>query len=269
LAAVVVTIITFDILQNHFINGQVNLVVMALLVLFFESSRRNEEFKASLFLSMAIAIKLVPMIFVGYLIFRKKIKSIVYVALITPSLMLLPAIVTGKKIIAYYQSYLHGFILDRVGIAGGLNTSHIEYSLQYFLRKILQHKHESFLIMLFAAFMVCIPIAWQEIEAWKKKDTENNIWIFALYLIAIPLISPMSEKHHLVYLIPILWLSSIALLHRKTQYFSTKVTLLCMAFVFLTIGKVFQQNELYFIFLCLSYGLAIFMSRDDERMRKG
>jgi len=60
---VLLLIILLNVVQNNFLNGQVNIIVLLLCLIFFHYWEKGESIIAALFLAVAISIKLVPLIF--------------------------------------------------------------------------------------------------------------------------------------------------------------------------------------------------------------
>ncbi|MCL1672876.1 glycosyltransferase family 87 protein [Elizabethkingia ursingii] len=59
----------FAIVQDNFLNGHVNFIVLCFCVLFFKFLRKSKYILSALFLALAISIKVTPLIFLGFLFF--------------------------------------------------------------------------------------------------------------------------------------------------------------------------------------------------------
>ncbi|MCX6554920.1 MAG: glycosyltransferase family 87 protein [Candidatus Aminicenantes bacterium] len=257
----ILSVLIFDVLQNHFLNGQVNLIVLALMILFIHHDIKSNNFKAAVFLSLAISIKVVPLILIMYLFFRKKFDSIVCTFLFISFWVFSPAVVAGNRMISYYQGYFQQFILKRVGSIGKMNASHVEFSLQYFLKKTTHGIVPDFYLLILSVLLVTFPIIVLELVSLKKNWRENRLWIFSLYLVAILLISPMSEVHHLVFFIPALFLCSMAVLYRTVERSIGQLLFLAATFSFLILAGLCRANVFYFVALGLGYFMVLFLSR--------
>ena len=248
-----VSILAFDVIQNHMLNGQVNFVVLALTVLFFKALSQGKNAGAALLLSLAVVIKLVPLIFLVYLLVRRKVRALVYAIGLTILVMLLPLPLVGGKIFSFYHTYLHQFLLSRVGLSGEWGPGTGGFSLRSLLDPLFSSADSRFSGLVLASVLVLMPIICLELTRRTDKDQEKELWVFCLYLIATLLISPMSETHHLVLFIPALALGSVAIVCRAEYVSFGRIFLYVAAFVFLLAGKMLDSSPLYFLSLVMGY----------------
>jgi alpha-1,2-mannosyltransferase len=177
----------FTVVQSNLRNGQVNFVVLALCVVALAASR------AALFFSLAIAVKLVPLALVPYFALRRPPQWIVASLLLTVGWCLLPAVTLGGRVVDVYQQYW------RVFLASSLlpRAQPLDFSLAGTIAAAAGTTVTSTLrvgaaIVVFVALMV----------ADARRFRGEHARPFALYLLAIPLVSPQSEVHHLAFMLP-------------------------------------------------------------------
>lgn len=224
----------FALLQDNQLNGQVNFILLYLMVLFFKFSANAKIFWASLFLSIAIAIKVTPLIFIGYLFFYKRFKTIVLTLfLLLIWLLLLPNFFQPfAKNIEYYQYYLDTFILHRTQDFGEENLHSGYFSLTTFLSNFTGK------ISIVLSGAICVlGLAYYQLKE------RLEVYIFSGYLIAILLISPMSEQHHLILTFPFL----VLLLMSK------KVLNIILLLMFIVCASINIKNEITLVSLLLLY----------------
>ncbi len=120
-----------NILQNNLLNGQVNILVMLLSILFFYFFVENKLILASAFLAVAISIKIVPVIFLIVSIKKKNFPLLLYTFLFVLILcILLPYLINGHNVFEYYQDYLNEFVLLKINGAPLITKSvFVFYSL--------------------------------------------------------------------------------------------------------------------------------------------
>jgi len=108
----VVCIILLDIIQNNLLNGQINIVVLLLSVFFLLYLNKEEYILSSIFLAAAIAIKLTPLIFIFFLLKRKRFKELGLTFLFTVFFIFaIPYMISGSETTEYYKIYLNKLIL--------------------------------------------------------------------------------------------------------------------------------------------------------------
>jgi hypothetical protein len=75
--------------------GQTDLLMLVFIFLFISCTDRGKDFWAGLFLAMAVIIKPTPLIFMPYLLFKRRFKPVVSLVMASMVLVLLPSIVYG------------------------------------------------------------------------------------------------------------------------------------------------------------------------------
>ncbi|TDL99575.1 MAG: hypothetical protein C4K58_06705 [Flavobacteriaceae bacterium] len=189
-----INLLQFAILQNNFLNGQVNIILLFLCTLFLYYHLRKNIFFESLFLAIAISIKITPAFLLIFLLFHKKIKTILLTSVLAFLFIFgLPFLLTGFKSIEYYKYYLDTFILHK--------TMQGDEIIGYSLSSIFSYVTPKFAVILSAFTMIVVNFLNQKLSVIESSKIQKTI-LFSLYLISILFISPMSEGHHLILIFP-------------------------------------------------------------------
>ncbi|HWL39905.1 MAG TPA: glycosyltransferase family 87 protein [Gemmatimonadaceae bacterium] len=198
-------------IQNHLLNGQINFVVLLLCLLFARAAREGRVMPAALFLATAIATKLVPLIFAPYLLLRRRFGVLAAALAGATLLSFAPVVFLGQSIVPIYRDYLSRLAAHNE--RGALNAETVYYSLDGAVREVVATiaSGPSVALRLAAAAAVMLPLLIIDLRL-RRGGTQADRWASALYLVAILLIAPVSETHHLVFLFPAIVLLAIPLL---------------------------------------------------------
>jgi hypothetical protein len=191
----------FPIIQNNFLNGQVNLIVVALCVLFLRSHLSNRTMAASLFLGAAIAIKLVPVLLIGFLLLRRAFKTAGLSIAFAGLFCLLPVVVVGKSLFTMYADYFSGFVLGNVSGSSGYSNPFF-FSLYGFLKYVSAGALDGTGWMIFSVGVVGLVTVLSHKIVVRNNTKAAAVTAFCFYLLAILLVTPMSETHHLAWALP-------------------------------------------------------------------
>lgn len=204
----------FTVVQSNLRNGQVNFLVLALCVLAAlkgpphvhnagpntgSANLSGERHRASLFgersaiaWSLAIAVKIVPLALAPYFLLRRRWIWLLGAAGCLMILLVLPAVLVGWRIVDMYEEYWRVFLGSSFTRAQPL-----DFSLAGAIASSLGVAAAP-AIRFAVAIAVMTAIAWLDLRRTHRRDTEA----FAAYLLAIPLVSPQSEVHHLAFAFP-------------------------------------------------------------------
>lgn len=240
-------IIYLNIIQNNLLNGQINVTVLFLCCLFYVNYKKRNTFLTSLFLSVAISVKLVPVFLLLFLLIRKEYKLIMYVVFLTFVFILLPAVIIGENIFTYYNFYFHKFL--STNLAPGFNEEY-QSGMFFSLAGFVKFINPVLITGLLPTIICMVVVASFFIFADKYYSKNNGTIIFFLYLCSFLLISPVSETHHLIFLGPliILILADYWINYRQKSYLDYVVLLIVIILLFA--GKSFHY--LYFPMIVIS-----------------
>jgi hypothetical protein len=194
-------------LQNHLRYGQLNLLFLCLCSLFLAFHLRERGHAAAAALGGAIALKLTPAAFFLYLCrgrwYRTAVLAIGWTLLLAVGL---PALVSDKVLVLYRDGWA-----QEVGrLVGGPVTYawRTRFMLAAVLTEIWPRVAAVPGLRYAAAAAVFGPILW--VQPRLARDPRSGLFLFALYMTAMPLVSPVSETHHLAVLAGPLWIWLLA-----------------------------------------------------------
>jgi alpha-1,2-mannosyltransferase len=197
LTAIVVAVFG-DVLQSEFANGQVNLLVLALALAGVRLETRSPHL-GPLLLGAAIAVKLTPALLLVYWCVKGRWQSVLAASAWAVGLTLLPWVAVGNRLWSLYAAYVEEFLLARIGspvVAG------VFFTPAGFWAWLTGAVPRGAVGLISAAAVVSGLIVWQ-LRLQSRGDAEDGSADGAApYFAATLLLSPMSEIHHLTYLLP-------------------------------------------------------------------
>src|SRR5262249_17660588 len=190
-------------LQNHLRYGQVNLLLLYLCSLFLALHLRRRVRGAAASLGGAIALKLTPALFLFYLVRGRWYRTIILTVASTLVLaMALPALVSTNVL----ELYREGWLPRVTGAVGA--PIRFEWRTRFTLAAVLTEFWPRLATLpglrYLAAAAVLGPLLW--IQPRLSRDARGALFLFALYLLAMPLVSPLSQTHHLLMLAGPFWI---------------------------------------------------------------
>lgn len=247
-------LLLYGIMNNNFLNGQINMLVLLLCTLFFHYYLKSRKLVAGWLLAAAIVTKLTPAIFLVYLFFKKDIRSLL---LLVPQMLvlalLLPMLFAGTRVFGLYEHYFQTFIVAKLSSAESAAAA-VSFDLTPVLQFLLPGL-PAFISFCLAVALVLIPIVYTQL-AIKKSDTfkrQHEILIFSLYMLAMLLISPMSETHHLIYMYPAILIIIHSLAYGQGLNLKIWLLLAVCMFAVLAPGKHFSAGPFMAIMICYGF----------------
>lgn len=245
-AAAAIVAVFGDVVQNEFLNGQVNVIVLALAVSAIHLTDRRPR-AAALLLGVAIALKLTPALFLLYWTLERRFRIVLESVLWATVLIASPWLIVGDRLWVLYDSYVREFIFDRTASA----DPHAEaiFFTPYGLWGWLTSSAPGRVVIIGSSLAVIAALVIWKLRAvparaatWRRSDA----WIFAA---ATPLLSPMSEVHHLTSLLPAATIDAAAVRRRPGGLFWAATL---MFVVFIWVGWADRTGPWYFLsVLCL------------------
>jgi len=229
-------VLLLDSIQNNFLNGQVNFVVLYLCLRFLRDHRDGRDSRAAIALGAATALKILPGILLFFLLFRGRFRTAFLAALWTIAFCLLPWLVVGNRLWGYYSTYAHQF-LARAAWATGPKMSGIFFSVSEFLG-YLSPALGKWRFLRFASALFVLGVL-------GKKARIPLLNAFGLFLAAALLISPKSDTHHLVLLYPGAVLLSLNW-YRNRRASTVTTGLLVLFWMLYVLGSVWKDSPLTF-----------------------
>ncbi len=179
------------VLQNHLLNGQVNFVVLLFCILFLKYEFEDKTLLASVFLALAAAIKLVPLILFLFLLLRRRFKALALSAILFIAFCLLPVITLGGDLFDIYGAYVRDFIFGK--FSGGLPGRYTYFTLYGFLSQTVPALRSIPSLEIVSAAVVSLSVVAVDLMAIRRNGSIAGLWTCHLYFMAILLISPLSE----------------------------------------------------------------------------
>ncbi len=164
--------------------GQINLIVLALFVLFFLALSRQKNVWAGVILSGLITIKITPVLFILWLVRLKKWRTIL--ASLISLLMINLAVLVRLPVVVFRQF----LILTKGGLLAS-STFYFNQSWVAALNRFFQGSEIWSRLLVLVIFFTVV---------YKLK--KFNLWSFSLMLLVVTMISPVTWQHHLVGLVP-------------------------------------------------------------------
>ena len=241
-------LILFPPIHSNFLNGQVNLIVLVACVMFFRKLMQGQQLSGAAWLAVAIAIKLLPAIFLGFLLVRGKFRFILLTILFTAALLLLPILVGGEQIFTYYAHYIDSFLLRGISDIGGESHLFTGFNLQSLVAYFSPALGQALWIRGISLLVIVVLVLGIDLRNGRPSVGEKQVWSFCAYLIGALLLSPMGETHHLVLALPAV--TAVGLKFTTDLDWRTtgiKCLVIIFAMSFFLLPKIMDVKPLYFI----------------------
>ncbi len=254
------------ILLNH---GQVNLLLLFLLLGFWIMTNRNNNITSAIFLVLAILLKTYPLIFIPFLIVTKKFKLLLYVTLFLSIISILSYIVLPNNVWS-------DWFINVLPSGGYANTpkdlfspaSIYNQSLNGFFSRLFTVSEwspnpviESQSLARIATYLVATILFFISLFGIRRvviaNDKYSFDWVMLIVLPLMFLISPLSWEHHLVYLLGTIILLIVAVLQGKIKYIPIVLLIILSSLIIGANGllafKFFAVLSLWFVSVFLLY----------------
>ena len=246
LPLLLLTVFLLGVIQNNLLNGQINIIVLFFTVLFLVFYLKERPVEASIILSISIAIKLTPLIFIFFLIRRKEYKIIFLTILFSLIFILgIPYLVQGNNIAVLYQDYFQK--IKELSSSTGLLVKSKIFTLNDFVAFFMPSLRQVIWFKYFCAAVVIASLFFMD-KGNLLRNSRKEILIFSIYSTSVLLISPMSETHHLIVILPALSIITYVIFFSHGIFNSLR-TILLVAFI-----------SSFFFSLILKVGLFYFIA---------
>jgi alpha-1,2-mannosyltransferase len=224
MACAIVCVLLTEVLQNNLRNAQINFLVLACTVAFASYWSRGRRGVASWWLAVAIAIKITPGIFLIWLARRRDWRTFaVTTATVLGLTIALPAVVAGPRIVDDMRGYAQTFI---GGVTPGLGTTSERrpFSVVGTLHRFTDVSWRFDAVVLGLGVLLVTGLLF---DRGARVPGQETAALVSLYLTAALLVTPLSEVHHLAFILPgIVWL-----VHRALTGELSRTRLAVLAFV--------------------------------------
>jgi len=245
LPLLLILILLLNIMQNNLLNGQINIIVLLLCLIFFHYWNKGETIISALFLAAAISIKLVPLIFLILVIQRRNYYLLIYTVVFSLLFtIVIPSLFLGEELVGIYGNYFNTLLLK--GASLEIPVDSIFFTLSGFLSYIIPSLKNVIWLKVISALLVIIALLAFSLKMEDKFYSKNSIVVISLYFLGILLVSPMSETHHLIFILPALTIVTFNILNLKSFNRLTRINIIIF-FLFYIAGTFYQANPFYFL----------------------
>lgn len=245
-------------IQNDLLNGQVNIIVVALVLRFLCAEISGTTRAGPIALGAAIALKIVPVVLLGFLVVRRRFRAAALAALCAVSLMALPALLfyggeAGELYARYFRTVLVGNVEHPLEFPA-------TFSIAGAVTRWITPSIERLQLNLFSAAAVFAVVLAADAIASRARHPARDFLMGCAYLLAVLLAIPVSEIHHFMLAMPAALVlagessgSGLRRLSRDPFAIATGATL---ALVFAS--RFDKTGPGYFVSASLLFGLALF-----------
>jgi len=191
--------ISFAAIQNTLLNGQVNFFVVLCCVLSVAAGRERRDLSAGAWLGAGIALKLMPAVLGMYFLVRGRALAIAVAAVTALVLSLAPALLLGNAAWEAYAEYAREFLLPVVRESPAAREARLVFSVPGVVHAWFGAAAPRWVLPA-SALAVIVAVTAADVLRWRPRG--QDLAAGAGYMLAIVLISPMSEVHHLAFAIP-------------------------------------------------------------------
>ncbi len=254
-------------IQNELKNGQVNLIVLFLCMISLHQYAWNNRLFSAIALALALSIKPLPILILFYFLIRRAWRMIGAAILLMAALFLLPYFTMGNALFSAYQLYFDTMfnVLPAENFPKGthqIQTTLYDFSAYIFAWRTLAAREILNAVLLLAILL--LDLVWVQ-----KHETERNrILAWSVYLLASLWMMPVSEKHHLVLLIPpVYWIGAEALYGnpKYTNHLGLGIVIFFISFI---LAKTFEEIPLFFLLVGMVFFLTLYMLNLSQHQTK-
>lgn len=262
---------------------------MSVFVLFsiFECLYRiqNKQFLlAAFWLAIAINIKIMPLVFIPYLIYRREYKVVLYVILFSVLFLVIPMLSVGysnnivlhrewfkllnplkpKNVIDLHERQLHGL----TSLIASLFTDVINISEKPIRRHIvlLEHQTVSYIINTVRGFLVLFTFYFLRTKPFViKRNKLSCFWEISYITLLIPLIFPHQQSYAFVLMLPsviylVYFFNNGGLKAVKPKWHKVMLRCFIVAAIIVNLTLLLGEfRELYWHFKTMTYGALIIL----------
>jgi hypothetical protein len=246
----------FDPIQSDLLNGQVNFQVLLLCVLSLRACLGRRTLGSACPLAAAIAVKLNPALLLGFLGARRRWVAITLCLALTALFVFAPGVALGRTAWSAYGTYVSTFLLSRLS-AEIPSHRDVRFSVNGVLTALVPAWDQTLWRRAVGASLPLLGLAVVEILSRRRRAPGQDLWIFCLYLVALPMMTPFSEVHHLTYAFPAAVLLGLRSLPGASASRS-RPSVLCVAAAFLLLagGRMSRNGPYFFLALC-TFGVLV------------
>ena len=215
-ACAIVCVLLTEILQNNLRNAQINFLVLSCTAAFAWFWLRGRKGVAAVWLAVAIAVKITPGIFLLWLARRRDWRTLgVTTAIVLALTIAVPAVAAGPRIVDDVRGYAETFIGARAAGGADMTVEHRPFSIVGAMHRFTGVAWPFDAVILGLGVLLVTGLVFDRGAPTAGTDAAG---VVCLYLVAALLATPLSEVHHLAFILPgIVWLTYRALAGEMTR----------------------------------------------------
>lgn len=171
--------------------GQINFLILVLIVYFLYYLQHKEKMKSSIFLGLTYAIKLFPFLLLVYLMIKKEWKVIFGTVMVLFITLLLSLGIVSPQVLLHY-------LLQLPSLSNSWPTAYYNQAISGFISHIGISKGSEVIRLILSGILLLVSFF--ALFKKKKKQTTNDLSIGYIVTLSL-LINPFSWQHHFAFLI--------------------------------------------------------------------
>lgn len=227
----VVAIYDFEPIRTNFVLGQINVVLMTLVLA--DCLPRRTPWPRGLLLGLAIALKLTPAVFLLYFVLRRDKHAGITAAMSFVGATLLGFALAWRDSLEYWSSTLRD--TNRIGTSGYFKNQNIVGALA----RLDLTNAERFTIWTVGSFGVLAMTVWAARRALRADEPVLALCCIALFGLVV---SPVSWSHHWVWVVPTL-LTTAALAYQRRNLWLAALTAVGLAMMVWTPFELLPEHR--------------------------
>ncbi|MDP2366511.1 MAG: glycosyltransferase 87 family protein [Ignavibacteria bacterium] len=198
-------------------------------------------------------------IFLIFLLIEKKYWDIILtIAFLFICVFVLPYLFTGAKIFDYYSYYLENFIFNSLSVKTDNISEPMYFTLYGFINEIfVSSRSFGMYLQIVSTSLLLLPIVYLHYQLLKIDVSQRKLLLFSLLSLSILLISPSSQTHHLVFIIPSMFLIIINFYEKIDKDKRLFIFYYTLVFILFWLGNIFKHTPLVFLSLCTLFIIII------------
>ncbi len=205
-AAIVAAALLLEPIRSNFNFGQINVVLMTLVIA--DCVPRRTPWPRGLLLGLAIALKLTPAVFCLYLLLRRDVRALAVSLAAAVAATLAGFALAWRDSWQYWTETVHN--TDRIGTAT-LNTNQ---NIAGALARLGLGEDTRFVLWVLASFAVLALTVWAAHRALRGPAAEPLAALLCVALFGL-VVSPVSWSHHWVWVLPTLVVTGVLAWRRR------------------------------------------------------
>jgi hypothetical protein len=250
---ILIPLLFFVPIKNNLLFGQVYFLLFFMLTEGLIAYEKQKFKKMSLFLSLAIFLKVFPILFVLIFIFKKQFKPLLYTIFSCILILGISITITGIDVwIVFFKTVLPK--ASNGEITGSIVDNY--QSVLMFLKRLLLFDATENYTVLFSSFLLSFKFLLVLIGFYITKKNLNNLYVFSYWILASYLISPYGSTYGFILMLFVL----ISILKSSISNIQKSVFLMLLFLINNLPISYFIENDFPFSYLRLFVLILLFIA---------